>query len=46
MQTTMIYLHVRQTRLQAITSPLDWLPVEPAAAPFEPPTDLPPQPPA
>ena len=45
-QTTMIYLHVRQTRLQAITSPLDWLPVEPISAPFEPPTDPPPQPPA
>jgi site-specific recombinase XerD len=43
-QTTMIYLHVKQTRLQAITSPLDWLPVEPIPAPLEPPAD--PTPPA
>jgi site-specific recombinase XerD len=45
-RTTMIYLHVRQERLRAITSPLDWLPVEPIPAPFERPADPPPQPPA
>ena len=45
-RTTMIYLHVRQQRLHAITSPLDWLPVEPVVAPFEPPADPTPQPPA
>jgi site-specific recombinase XerD len=43
-RTTMIYLHVRQQRLHAITSPLDWLPVEPIPAPFERPADPPPQP--
>jgi integrase/recombinase XerD len=46
MQTTMIYLHVRQQRLHAITSPLDWLPVEPPTAPFEPPAAPPHEPPA
>lgn len=45
-QTTMIYLHVRQQRLHAITSPLDWLPVEPVAAPFDSPAAPPPPPPA
>jgi len=44
-RTTMIYLHVRQERLRAITSPLDWLPVAPIPAPFEPPADPSTQPP-
>jgi len=43
-RTTMVYLHVRQQRLHAITSPLDWLPVEPPTAPFEPPAAPPHEP--
>lgn len=38
-RTTMVYLHVRQQRLHAITSPLDWLPVEPIPAPLAPPVE-------
>lgn len=34
--TTMVYLHVTQQRLEAVSSPLDWLPLEQCPSEFEP----------